>query len=152
MTSPSIYESVFAFEGDEATNSEVLRAAFGAMKVAHNIKTNGFSSVYGPWRLRIEDCHEDEKDPHYVLDVGERREELGQNPDAQDIIYYCDFRSDHEKSAIYPDPGHYIVSVWLNKESRLKYPSLTTLLKGAANSTYLSTTRKEFPGYAVWTS
>lgn len=98
---PIIYESVFGEAGnpeftarDAAINSDLLRLICERLV---NIKLNdGEFGTRNPFRLRIEDQHDDEDRPHYVLDVGGSiNQELLESCMSVD---YCDNYSDKDRT------------------------------------------------------
>ncbi|MBR0133753.1 hypothetical protein IJM16_00600 [Candidatus Saccharibacteria bacterium] len=98
---PIIYESVYGEEGnpeftarDAAINSDLLQLICERLV---NIKLNdGEFGTRNPFRLRIEDQHDDEDQPHYVLDVGNS---INQDPLENCVsVDYCDNYSDKDRT------------------------------------------------------
>ncbi len=98
---PIIYESVFGEAGnpeftarDAAINSDLLQMICERLV---NVKFNGdeFGTHYA-FRLRIEDQHDDEARPHYVLDVGDSSNQ--EMLESRMVVDYCDNYSDKDRT------------------------------------------------------
>ena len=101
---PEIYNYLFGeknniklTERDAAINSMVLRKAVTLVKAKYSAK-EGFSAGFD-WRIIIEDQHDDEESPHYVLDFGEGKPNLRAENTFCNTVAYCDNYS-HRKSWI----------------------------------------------------
>lgn len=95
---PYIYESVFGETGnsvytasDSVLNADMLRAMTHMMPATfeNGAWTAAERSVR---RIRIEDAHDGEEDPHYVLDVGSKAEHalLPAIDEYTLVVKYCD--------------------------------------------------------------
>lgn len=98
---PIIYESVFGEDGnpeftarDAAINSDLLQLICERL-LSIKLHEGEFSANHA-FRLRIEDQHDDETQPHYVLDVGNspHKEML----ESQLVVDYCDNYSDKDRT------------------------------------------------------
>ncbi len=98
---PIIYETVFGEEDnpeftarDAAINSDLLQFICERL-VSVRWKNGEFGTRYA-FRLRIEDQHDDEDQPHYALDVGDSsNQEVLENRLEVD---YCDNYSDKDRT------------------------------------------------------
>ena len=98
---PIIYESVYGEDNnpeftarDAAINSDLLSLICERL-VNVKLHEGEFGTSYA-FRLRIEDQHDDETQPHYVLDVGNstHKEML----ESQLVVDYCDNYSDKDRT------------------------------------------------------
>ena len=121
MKYPTIREAKFFDTPDAAINSKVLRTIFWEFRVSPSGYGAGSDFpvlVHRPevWGVCIEDQHNNENVPHYILKVGDGDFEK----DCQERAYiakYCDYHSilkdDLTGDNIHMDPGHYIIRVWM---------------------------------------
>lgn len=98
---PIIYETVFGEKDnleftarDAAINSDLLQFICERL-VSPKLRDNEFATHY-PFRLRIEDQHDDEEKPHYVLDVGDSANK--EMFCSQLVVDYCDNFSDKDRT------------------------------------------------------
>ena len=98
---PIIYEAVFGDKDnpeftarDAAINSDLLQMICERLV---NVKLNNgeFGTRYA-FHLRIEDQHDDEERPHYVLDVGDSAN--AEMLKSQLEVVYCDNYSDKDRT------------------------------------------------------
>ena len=98
MRYPEFYEVAFGDQEDgeftkrdAALNSDLLREACDMVRPVYK---DGYFSTGRAWRVRIEDRHTDEDEPHYVLDFGETghdgRADIYTKRAARLEVGYCD--------------------------------------------------------------
>lgn len=159
---PHIRESVFGdfanpdiTTADSATNSMLLRFICKRMPVRYNGETGEFESEY-PWRIRIEDQHDDEAAPHYVLDVSshpvtKEGHSLPLSSERSVTVTYCDNHSTlksgrtlaHPEGVIEQARGHFKVAVWADCAYDMKKVTIEVA------RAYVESMQKTLPDYFV---
>ena len=131
MKHPVVTDFLFDLGMDCPINTDTLRGIFEIFAIGYSPKTNKFSAGFD-WGVRIEDQHDDESSPHYVLQVGEG--------DTEGLVMksfygaYCDFHSTYAETRIPSadygtespkyaknprinhNPGQWRIYVWLPEE------------------------------------
>lgn len=158
MNFPRIHKSVFVDEADAAINSDVLRAIFESVTMSYDPKDDVFFSNPDEWGVSIEDIHDDEENPHYILTVG--TEQFEKLPVQSYVVRYCDYHSVQAESLkaeshfilseshIDVDPGRYYIRIWLPED----YRNIWNRIAGKVEKAYYDAMVKYLPDYAILTS
>lgn len=100
-------DKVFTFR-DAEINTDILRAA---IELVHPKCTAGHFSTGHPWQIIIEDRHDSEEDPHYILSFGERVEDIDEKTTRfTRRVDYCDNYSTKDRQ-IEQAPGVFSVTL-----------------------------------------
>jgi hypothetical protein len=155
MKMPLIRKTYFECEEDREANSIVLGAILEEiLKVEYNQTTVSFTSslLDGPWAIHISDWHDNEKKPHYELEVGSDLSSKSEDFETHRafLVEYCDYDSVLEGGpSIALAPGHYSIEVWLSAKEE---DALVNLIAKDINRAYLASLKKAFPHLYVLTS
>lgn len=109
-------------------------------------KFDEFFSAPGEWGVSIEDIHDNEENPHYVLTVG--TEQFEKLPKQTYFIRYCDYHSIPSAGRIVTNPGNYYITIWMYEDRHNTYNSIASKIEKA----YYDAMTKHLPGYAILTS
>jgi len=154
MERPRIREAIFDAKMDPGINTRVLRDTYEIVDVEYGEKEDKFAGKVTSLRFRIEDQHDDESKPHYVLDV-----EIGDWKGGSHRIYsvrYCDYHSTtitkkkkhkkkKKKNVIVEAPGCWRIHIWLPKGSKANADEIAS----AINLAYGKAMEAELPDYEI---
>ena len=147
---PEIYQSLFGdsenaefTRRDSCINSDLIRCACDFLNVVYD-ELNGFTSGTS-WNALIEDEHDDEVTPHYVLEIGEQLKKIKATNRGWTTIEvrYCDNYSMPDR-IIQQNPGSYMVKVCIIDD-----PVRSKVLAEKLCEAYEESLRKHFPDYYI---
>ena len=146
MEYPQIVEARFDAKMDPGINSKLLRAIFEIMGTEYSAKTDCFASDM-PWGVCIEDQHDNEKNPHYILEVGSGI--YDERAPKSYFVRYCDYHSvpgkKKKNNSIITDPGKWIIRIWLPKGCGLSADDVAEKI----NLAYAKAMEEELPDYEI---
>ena len=145
---PTILESKFGDPTDEVftfrdaeINSDILWAA---VRLVHPKCLSGHFTAGHPWQVTIEDQHDSEETPHYILSFGERVEEINEKTlRFVRKIDYCDNFSTKSRR-IEQAPG--VFTVTLKGDF---WPKSIIWSADVIAQAYIDSLRKNLPDYFI---
>lgn len=151
---PEIYQSLFGdsenhefTRRDACINSDLIRCACDFLNVicipAGESEDYESFTAGVPWRICIEDEHDSESSPHYVLDIGENTEKVSPDDWTTIQVRYCDNYSTDER-VIEQSPGYFIVHAYIEHD-----PVRAKELAKKICEAYEESLRKHFPDYYI---
>lgn len=144
MRYPEIREAVFDPSCDKAGNSALLRAILDSIVcVSFDRLINEFSATkwWEWWNIRIEDKHDDEDKPHYILEIGEGNHRGHKSK--RFSTKYCDYHST-DNGEIVTAPGEFIVQIWIDDDD-----SRQNTFGKRVSEAYLKAMQETLPDYFV---
>ena len=157
MKYPKIRKALFNETPDTAINSRVLRTIFWEFRVSPQSHGTGNAFpvlAYRPkvWGVCIEDQHNNEAAPHYILKVGDGNFEK----DCQERAYianYCDYHSilkdDLTGDTIHMAPGYYTIRIWMPYDE--KENECFDMMADRIECAYRRAMIETLPDYAILT-
>ena len=164
MEYPVINEIVFDPTMDYEINKDLI-GDYCAETTSHDQEEDAFKSI--PCRFRIEDQHDSEDKPHYILDIGDKF--LPKHCCRKYVVRYVDYLSTSAKKEEGEDtnqaeeekkpkgdienaPGRWTIYVWLGGNSYTRSGKGNKELAMSLNCVYERAMDKSLPQYFILTS
>ena len=163
MEYPTINEIVFDPTMDCEINKDLI-GDYCKETTSHDQEEDAFKSI--PCRFRIEDQHDSEDKPHYILDIGDKS--LPKHCCRKYVVRYVDYLStsakkeegedtnqaeeEKPKGVIENAPGRWTIYVWLGGRGYTRSGKGNKGLATSLNCVYEQAMDKSLPQYFILTS